>query len=113
MWFLSQGWELLELFQRQMWIFFLKPHMQLLYGKFQTYAKVGRIINTPPTYLAGRLQNSQIIADTVSSLLNPFFPSYHSPQWDCLKANSKNVPLFQEGVSKKPRKIMCSLYYIA
>lgn len=28
--------------------FFLKHHMEFLYGKFQTYAKVGRIINTPP-----------------------------------------------------------------
>lgn len=72
-----KGWELLEPFQRQMWIiifFFFKNHMQFLYGKFQTYAKVGRIINTSSTYLAGRLQNYQIMADIVSSMFNPFFP---------------------------------------
>lgn len=55
--------------------FFLKNHMQFLYGKFQTYAKVGRMINTSSTHLAGRLQNYQIMADIVSSMLNPFFPS--------------------------------------
>jgi hypothetical protein len=30
--------------------------------------------------LAGKLQNSHIMADTVPSLLNPFFLSYLSPQ---------------------------------
>lgn len=48
--------------------------MQFLYGKFQTYAKVGSMINTSSTHLAGRLQNYQIMADIVSSMLNPFFP---------------------------------------
>lgn len=77
--FLSQGWELLELFQRQMWKFFFKHHMQFLYGKFQTYAQVGRIINTAPTDLADRLQNYQIMADSVSPCSTHSFLSMSLP----------------------------------
>lgn len=54
--------------------YFFKIACSFCMENFRHNAKVGRIINTSSTYLAGRLQNYQIMADTVSSMLNPFFP---------------------------------------
>lgn len=88
-------------------LFFLKTAHGVFVWKISDICKSRQNYKHSPTYLAGRPQNYQIMADIVSSILNSFFAFYLSPQWDCLKTNSKNVPFCQESISKETKEMVC------